>query len=145
MVDTAFSRQRQLEDSAAGVRQRRLFAVVLGLVLVGLGYVILQRGFASNSAGGSSTVVTTAAEQIANELLETTKGLQVTQQQAVDQLQVVQDQLVAQKTETKKLAEQIAIMTEKLQTLQQSVADIPAPSALATGPAPLSSPKARHQ
>jgi uncharacterized coiled-coil protein SlyX len=76
-----------------------------------------QRGFASNSAG-----------QFTNEFLETTRGLQLTQQQAVDQLQVVQDQLVAQKAETKKLTEQVGILTLKLQTLQQPVAEIPAPS-----------------
>jgi uncharacterized coiled-coil protein SlyX len=73
-----------------------------------------------------------------DELLETTKGLQATQQQAVDQLQVVQDQLVAQKEETRKLSEQIAAVTEKLQALQQSVADIPAP---APGSPPKSHPR----
>ena len=138
------SRQGQLEDRVAGVRERWLwwlFAVALGLILVGIGYVMPQRGFASNSAGRSST---SAAEQFTNEFLETTRGLQLTQQQAVDQLQVVQDQLVAQKAETKKLTEQVGILTLKLQTLQQSVAEIPAPSALATGPAPSSSSKARH-
>ena len=140
-MNGAFSRQRQLEDPAALVRPWWLFVVALGLILISLGYVVLQRGLASNSAGGSSTVSTPAAEQIADELLQTTKGLQVTQQQAVDQLQVVQDQLVAQKAETKKLTEQVAILTEKLQTLQQSVAETPAPPALATGPA---SSKARH-
>ena len=41
------------------------------------------------------------------------KGLQVTQQQAVDPLQVVQDQLVAQRAETKKLSDQIAALTEE--------------------------------
>ena len=143
-MNGAFSHRRQLKDPAALVRPRWLFAVALGLILVGLGYVILQRGLASNSAGGSSTLATPAAEQIANELLQTTKGLQVTQQQAVDQLQVVQDQLAAQKGETKKLAEQVAILTEKLQTLQQSAAESPAPSALANGSAPSSSSKARH-
>jgi uncharacterized coiled-coil protein SlyX len=70
-----------------------------------------------------------------------TKGLQVTQQQAVDQLQVVQDQLAAQKAETKRLSEQIAAVTEKLGALQQSVADIPASSVLATE----SQPKSRRQ
>jgi cell division protein FtsB len=35
----------------------------------------------------------------------------------MDDAQVVQDQLVAQKAETKKLTEQVAILTEKLQTL----------------------------
>jgi uncharacterized coiled-coil protein SlyX len=136
------SRQGQLEDRAAGVRERWLwwlFAVALGLILVGIGYVMPQRGFTSNSAGRSSAV-----EQFTNEVLETTRGLQLTQQQAVDQLQVVQDQLVAQKAETKKLTDQVSILTEKLQTLQQSVAEIPAPSALATGPAPSSSSKTRH-
>jgi hypothetical protein len=127
MVD-AYSRQGQPEGRAAGVRERWLwwlFAIALGLILVGIGYVMPQRGFASNSAG-----------QFTNEFLETTKGLQLTQQQAVDQLQVVQDQLVAQKAETKTLTEQVGILTLKLQTLQQPVAEIPAPS---------SSSKARRQ
>jgi uncharacterized coiled-coil protein SlyX len=61
------------------------------------------------------------------------KGLGITQQQAVDQLQVVQDQLVAQKAETKKLSEQIAALTEKLNALQ--VASAP------TVTAPVSPPK----
>jgi uncharacterized coiled-coil protein SlyX len=52
-------------------------------------------------------------------------------------LQVVQDQLVAQKAEMKKLSEQITAVTEKLEALQQSVADIPAP-------APGSPPKSHH-
>jgi uncharacterized coiled-coil protein SlyX len=65
-----------------------------------------------------------------------TKGLQITQQQAVDQLQVVQDQLVAQETETKTLSEQVATLTEKLDALQQSVANIPAPSFTAPVPLP---------
>jgi len=80
-----------------------------------------------------------AREQVSSELLETTKGLEVTQQQAVDQLQVVQDQLVAQQTETKKLSEQIATLTEKLHALEQSVANIPAPPV----PAPVQLPKAQ--
>jgi uncharacterized coiled-coil protein SlyX len=127
MVDASFSRQRQLEDSAAaGIRQRWIFAVALGVILIGLGCVLLQRGFAGNSAAGPSAAPT--REQVSDELLETTKGLQATQQQAVDQLQVVQDQLVAQKAETRRLSEQIATLTGKLEALQQSVADIPAPA-----------------
>jgi uncharacterized coiled-coil protein SlyX len=66
--------------------------------------------------------------------------VQVTQQQAVDQLQVVQDQLAAQKTETKKLSEQIAAVIEKLDALQRSVADIPAPSVAAPVPLQKSPP-----
>jgi uncharacterized coiled-coil protein SlyX len=139
MVDASFSRQRQLEDrAAAGIRQRWIFAVALGVILIGLGCVLLQRG-SSNSAAGLTSAAA-AREQVSDELLETTKGLQATQQQAVDQLQVVQDQLVAQKAETKKLSEQIAALTEKLDALQRSVADIPA----APVAAPVLSPKSRR-
>jgi septal ring factor EnvC (AmiA/AmiB activator) len=140
MVDASFSRQRYLEDRVGGVRQRWIFAVAVGLILIGLGYVLLQRGFGSNSVSVVPTATATVRDRVSDELLETTKGLQVTQQQAVDQLQVVQDQLAAQKAETKKLSEQIATVTEKLQALQQSVADIPTPSAAT----PVSPQKSRH-
>jgi uncharacterized coiled-coil protein SlyX len=89
---------------------------------------------------GFSGVSSPAREQVPNELLETAKGLEVTQQQAVDQLQVVQDQLAAQQTETKRLSEQIAMLAEKLDALQQSVAHIPAPSVAAPLPTPKASP-----
>ena len=140
MVDASFSRQRAQEDRVAGVRRRQLliFAVGLAAILIGLGCVLLQRGFGGNTAAAvAPPVVPDAHEQVSNEILETTKGLQVTQQQAVDQLLVVQDQLVAQKAETKKLSEQIATVTEKLDALKQSVANIPAPSTTA----PVSPPK----
>jgi uncharacterized coiled-coil protein SlyX len=83
---------------------------------------------------------TPAPERVSKELLETTKGLQATQQQAVDQLQVVQDQLIAQKEETRKLSEQVATLTERLQGLQLSVANISAPATSA----PVSPPKSTH-
>ena len=69
-------------------------------------------------------------------LLETTKGLEVTQQQAVDQLQIVQDQLLVQQSETKRLSEQITTLAERLDALQQSVANIPASSVPITLPKP---------
>jgi hypothetical protein len=95
---------------------------------IGLGSVLLQRSFGGNTAAAVVPSVSPAAnEQVSNEILETAKGLQVTQQQAVDQLQVVQDQLIAQKAETKKLSEQIATMTEKPEALQSAVS-APAPS-----------------
>ena len=142
MVDAAFSHQRRLEDlSISGGRQRRIFAIVVGLTLVGLGGVLVQRGWKPDSAVGKPVAGTVSSEQV-RDLLEATKGLQVTQQQAVDQLQIVQDQLLAQKAETKKLSEQIAIMTEKLEALQQSGADTSATSA--NDSAPVSSPKAHR-
>jgi uncharacterized coiled-coil protein SlyX len=141
MVDASFSRQRQQEDRAAGARrQLSIFAAGLAVILIALGWVLLQRGFSGNSHPGSPVVAITARARVSKELLETTKGLQVTQQQAVDQLQVVQGQLVAQKEEIRKLSEQIATVSGKLQALQQSVADIPVPATTA----PVSSPKSNH-
>ena len=50
MVDAAYSRQRAKEDRAAEVRrQLSVFAAGLAVILIGLGGVLLQRGF-----GGSS-------------------------------------------------------------------------------------------
>jgi uncharacterized coiled-coil protein SlyX len=123
-LETSSSRERELQGRAAGIRQLWIFAVALAVILIGLGCVLLQRGV-GGAAGWASSA--TAHEQVSNELLETTKGLQATQQQ------VVQDQLVAQKAETIKLSEQIAALTEKLNALQ--VASAPAVTA------PVSPPK----
>lgn len=128
LADEALSLQGR--QAAQAMRRRLVITLVAGLVLIGAGWITLW------AAGGSPTVAppphapaaSAASRRPSDELLETTKGLQVTQQQAVDQLQVVQDQLVAQQAEMKRLSEQMAALTEKLEALRQSVADIPAPS-----------------
>jgi uncharacterized coiled-coil protein SlyX len=122
MVDASFSRQKHREDLAAAAARRRL------LVPIVAGFLFISAGVSLVWAFGGTAPVPPARDQVSSELLETTKGLQSTQQQAVDQLQVVQDQLVAQNAETRRLSEQIATVTGKLEALQQSVADIPAPS-----------------
>ena len=131
MIDLSYSHQRDQEDRAAvwARRQRMIVPLVAASILLGGGLSIVW-GFGGTRVltPSPSAVSAPTREQVSNELLETTKGLEVTQQQAVDQLQVVQDQLVAQKAETKKLTEQVGILTLKLQTLQQPVAEIPAPS-----------------
>ena len=142
MTDEALSPQgRQQADQA--MRQRLLITLAAAVVLIGGGWLTLW------ATGGSSTVapaphpspVSGASRRPSEELLETAKGLQVTQQQAVDQLQVVQDQLVAQRAEMKKLSEQIAALTERLDALQQSIANMP-PSSHAAGSPSGPQPKA---
>jgi uncharacterized coiled-coil protein SlyX len=143
MIDLSYSHQRDQEDRAAvwARRQRMIIPLVAASILLGGGLLIVW-GFGGTRVLTPSprAVSAPAREQVSSELLETTKGLEVTQQQAVDQLQVVQDQLVAQQTETKKLSEQIATLTEKLDALQQSVANIPAPSVAAPLPTPKAPP-----
>jgi uncharacterized coiled-coil protein SlyX len=133
MVDAAYSRQKQGVDAAVRAGRRLVIPLVTALVLIGGGWMTVW------AFSGSKEVVPRTSDL----LLETTKGLKVTQQQAVDQLQVVQDQLVAQQTETKKLSEQIATLTEKLDALQQSVANIPAPSVTPAGAPPKALPSKR--
>ena len=134
MIDLSFSRERdQKVRAAVWARQRRMIIPLVAAFILLVGGLSIVWGF-----GGVSSP---AREQVPNELLETAKGLEVTQQQAADQLQVVQDQLVAQQIETKKLSEQIAMLTEKLDALQQSVANIPAPSVAAPLPTPKAPPK----
>jgi uncharacterized coiled-coil protein SlyX len=117
--------------------QRLIIPIATAFVFVVAG-LSLVRGFGGTMAAAPSSSVPHAptVEQVSNEILETAKGLGITQQQAVDQLQVVQDQLVAQQTETKKLSEQITTLTERLDALQQSVANLPAASThpATTGP-----------
>src|SRR6187397_258248 len=70
--------------------------------------------------------------QASEQLVEKTKGIEATQQESIDQLQVVQDQLqtvrrllAAQQTDTKKLSEQVTTLTESIDGLRQSFASAP--------------------
>jgi uncharacterized coiled-coil protein SlyX len=130
MVDAAYSRKLQLGRAAVRARRQLIIPLVAAfVVLIGGGGLTVW----------AFSVTKEDAPRASDVLLEATKGLEVTQQQAVDQLQIVQDQLAAQQAETKKLSKQIATLTEKLDALQQSVANIPALS-VAT---PASLPKAQ--
>ena len=115
MVDAAYSRKLQLDHAVLRARWQLITPLVAAFVLIGGGWTVWAFSATKEDAPRASDV-----------LLEKTKGLEATQQQAVDQLQIVQDQLAAQQAETKKLSKQIATLTEKLDALQQSVANIPA-------------------
>jgi uncharacterized coiled-coil protein SlyX len=146
MIDASFFRQRYQEVRAVvGVGRLRAVAVAMAIILIGLGGALFW-GFGSSTVAAlpssASVVSAPARAQVADEILETAKGLGITQQQAVDQLQVVQDQLAAQKAETQKLSGQIAAVTEKLDVLQQSIASIPAPPVAAPFPP---TPKSHRQ
>ena len=83
--------------------------------------------------------------QASEQLVEKTKGLEATQQESIDQLQVVQDQLqtvrrllAAQQGDTRKLSEQVGTLTEAIDSLRQSFA-----SAQASESAAASAPRKR--
>ena len=67
--------------------------------------------------------------QASEQLVEKTKGLEATQQESIDQLQVVQDQLQSvkrllafQQADTKRLSEQVTTLNESIDGLRQSFA-----------------------
>jgi phage-related tail protein len=85
------------------------------------------------------------AAQASEQLVEKTKGLEATQQESIDQLQVVQDQLqtvrrllAAQQGDTRKLSEQVGTLTEAIDGLRQSFA-----SAQASEPSAAPAPRKR--
>jgi Tfp pilus assembly protein FimV len=98
------------------------------------GFLVITSGLILWATGGNSAAVVSpgAAAAVApaqTDLAERTRDLEVTEQQAVDQLQVVQDQLAAQQAENKKLAGQLDALNDKLDALQQSLSNMSAPSA----------------
>jgi hypothetical protein len=69
------------------------------------------------------------AAQASEQLVEKTKGLEATQRESIDQLQVMQDQistvrhlLAAQETQTRRLSQQVSGLTEAIDGLKQSFA-----------------------
>jgi len=124
-------------------------AAALVIVVVGVTSITLWRAY-TGSAPETERVVATRqlqarAAQASEQLVEKTKGLEATQQESIDQLQMVQDQLLtvrrllaAQQADTRKLSEQVGTLTEAIDGLRQSFA-----SAQASEPAAAPAPRTR--
>ncbi|MCK1640930.1 hypothetical protein IVA95_25915 [Bradyrhizobium sp. 157] len=124
-------------------------AAALVIVVVGVSSIALWRactGSAPETDRAAATRLLQArAAQASEQLVEKTKGLEATQQESIDQLQVVQDQLqtvrrllAAQQADTRKLSEQVGTLTEAIDGLRQSFA-----SAQASEPAAAAAPRNR--
>jgi hypothetical protein len=124
-------------------------AAALVIVVLGVSSITLWRSY-TGTAPESDRVVASRqlqarAAQASEQLVEKTKGLEATQQESIDQLQVVQDQLLtvrrlltAQQTDTRKLSEQVGTLTEAVDGLRQSFA-----SAQAAEPSAAPAPRKR--
>jgi len=110
-----------------------LAAGALVIIVLGVGGIALWRGYTGTSPEQdriiASRLLQVRAAQASEQLVEKTKGLELTQQESIDQLQVVQDQLqsvkrilAAQQTEAKRLSEQVSGLTEAIDGLRQSFA-----------------------
>jgi hypothetical protein len=118
-------------------------ATALLAIVVGIGAIAAWRSYSGTSPELDRVIVTrqlqARATQASEQLVEKTRGLEATQQESIDQLQVMQDQLQSvrrllafQQADTKRLSEQIVTLTESIDGLRQSFAstrsDDPAPS-----------------
>lgn len=110
-------------------------AAVLVFLITGVTAIAIWRGY--SGAPEQDRVITARVTQArvaqaSEKLVEKTKGLEETQQQSIDQLQLVQDQLqvmtrllASQQSETRKLTEQVGSLTGALDSLRQSFAAVP--------------------
>jgi uncharacterized protein HemX len=120
-----------------GVQPIALTAAAFCLILASVASIALWRVYTGNSPETERAVATRAlqarAAQASEQLVEKTKGLEQTQQESIDQLQVVQDQLstvrrllAAQQADTKRLSEQVSGLSEAVDGLRQSFASVQA-------------------
>jgi uncharacterized protein HemX len=108
-------------------------AIALILVITGIGGIFAWRAYSGMTPEPerltASRLQQARVAQASEQLIEKTKGIEATQQQSIDQLQIVQDHLqtmqsllTAQQNETRKLTEQVGTLTASLDNLRQSFA-----------------------
>jgi hypothetical protein len=118
-----------------GAQPIALAAAALVVILIGVGTIVLWRAYSGTSPEqgrtGSARQLQARSAQASDQLVEKTKGLEVSQQESIDQLQVVQDQLLTvkrllttQQNDTKRLSEQVQSLTGAVDGLRQSFASV---------------------
>jgi len=123
--------------SRLGSQPLAVASAALIVMLVGIGFVAMWRSYTGTSpeqerAAAVVHQLQARAAQASEQFVEKTKGLEATQEEQVDQLQLVQDQLqtarrqlAAQQAESKRLADQVSALTETVESLRQSFASAP--------------------
>jgi uncharacterized protein HemX len=149
MIDISSRNTKTGGMAHIGSQPIALAAGALVVILLGVGGIALWRVTTGTVPEQDRVVVARQLQartaQASEQLVEKTKGLEATQQESIDQLQVVQDQLqtvrrllAAQQADTKRLSEQVSGLTEAIDGLRQSFAS-------AQGPEASSSPSARNK
>lgn len=116
-----------------GAQPIALTAAALLLLIAGVTSIAIWRAYTGAAPKTDRVVASRQLQartvQASEQLVEKTKGLEATQQESIDQLQVVQDQLqtmkrlmAAQQADTKRLSEQVTTLNESIDGLRQSFA-----------------------
>jgi uncharacterized protein HemX len=122
-----------LNLARVGAQPIALAAAALLVVVVGIASIALWRAYTGISPEldrvAAARQLQARAAQASEQLVEKTKGLEATQQESIDQLQVIQDQLqtvrrvlAAQQADNKRLSEQVSGLAEAIEGLRQSFA-----------------------
>ncbi|WP_441236969.1 hypothetical protein [Bradyrhizobium sp. 930_D9_N1_4] len=116
-----------------GAQPIALTAAALLLLIAGVTSIAIWRAYTGAAPEPDRVVASRQLQartaQASEQLVEKTKGIEATQQESIDQLQVVQDQLqtmkrlmAAQQADTKRLSEQVTSLNESIDNLRQSFA-----------------------
>ena len=125
MPDTWFSEPNS--RGAAPARPLRgqflLVAAAASLVIGGLAFWRMGMPPRPPAPRSATTAVTAPAKNpVLDELVRTTRALNDSQQQAIDQLQVLQDTVASQAAALKVSSDQVTELNNKLEALRQSFA-----------------------
>ena len=131
MIEYSHSKNTGL--TRIGSQPIALGAAIFVALVAGAVSIALWRNYTGTSPEPDRVVAVRQLQartaQASEQLVEKTKGLEATQQESIDQLQVVQDQLqtvrrllAAQQTETRRLSEQVGSLTGAIDGLRQSFA-----------------------
>lgn len=133
MIDSTATVDTSSGFSRLGAQPIALTAAALLLLIAGVTSIAIWRAYTGSAPETDKVVASRQLQartaQASEQLVEKTKGLEATQQESIDQLQVVQDQLQTvrrllafQQADTKRLSEQVATLTESIDGLRKSFA-----------------------
>jgi uncharacterized protein HemX len=132
-----YSHDSEMESvTRIGSQPIALAAVLLLLIVTGIGSMALWRASAESVTEADRATLTRQLQarttRTSEQLMEKTRGLEATQQESIDQLQVVQDelqtvkqQLASQQADNRRLADQVATLSDAIEGLRQSYASAP--------------------
>jgi hypothetical protein len=117
----------------SGAQPVALATILLLLIVVAIGSTALWRATTGTipeaDRAALARLLHSRTAQAFDQLADRTRGLEVSQQEAIDQLQVVQDELqtvrrllASEEADKKRLADQVAVLTETVDGLRQSFA-----------------------
>lgn len=118
-----------------GAQPIALAAVALAVVVAGTGSMALWRTFAGNSPEQDHILATRLLQartlQTSQQLVEKTKALDLSQQEAIDQLQALQDDvqsikhaLAAQQKDARRLSDEMMNLSAAIDNLRQAFASV---------------------